>query len=37
VNGTVSYLPALFGLTLAGLVIQRLLAVAPEAAPPVLP
>lgn len=26
VNGTISYLPALFGLTLAGLVIQRLLA-----------
>jgi tRNA A37 threonylcarbamoyladenosine dehydratase len=34
VNGTVSYLPALFGLTLAGLVIQRLLAVAPGAALP---
>jgi tRNA A37 threonylcarbamoyladenosine dehydratase len=32
VNGTVSYLPALFGLTLAGLVVQRLLAVASESA-----
>jgi tRNA A37 threonylcarbamoyladenosine dehydratase len=29
VNGTVSYLPGLFGLTLAGLAIQRLLAGAP--------
>ncbi len=34
VNGTVSYLPGLFGLTLAGLVIQRLLADAPGVAPP---
>jgi hypothetical protein len=25
VNGTISYLPGLFGLTLAGLVVQRLL------------
>ena len=34
VNGTVSYLPGLFGLTLAGLVIQRLLADAPGVARP---
>lgn len=31
VNGTVSYLPALFGLTLAGLLVQRLLAEGPAA------
>ena len=30
VNGTVSYLPALFGLTLAGLLVQRLLGADPR-------
>jgi len=34
INGTLSYLPALFGLTLAGLVIQRLLADRPRSGPP---
>lgn len=33
VNGTVSYLPALFGLTLAGLLVQRLLGADPRSIP----